>query len=91
MALHCPECGFQNVDGANYCQRCGAFLGDTGDASAEPSTASYKVGETGDVEVVELDEVTARGPALVIRSGGGREGETFPLERDRLTVGRRPE
>lgn len=91
MALHCPECGFQNVDGANYCQRCGAFLADTGEAPAEPSTASYKVGETGDVEVIDLDEVTARGPALVIRSGGGREGETFPLEQDRLTVGRRPE
>ena len=27
VALHCPECGFTNGDGANYCQRCGAFLG----------------------------------------------------------------
>jgi pSer/pThr/pTyr-binding forkhead associated (FHA) protein len=32
----------------------------------------------------------ARGAALVIR-GGGRAGESFPLERDRLTVGRRPD
>ena len=23
---HCPECGFVNAEGANYCQRCGAFL-----------------------------------------------------------------
>ena len=27
VAQHCPECGFANADGANYCQRCGAFLG----------------------------------------------------------------
>jgi hypothetical protein len=86
---HCPECGFANADGANYCQRCGAFL-----VAPEPSpgatTATYKVGETGELEAVELDEVVARGAALVIR-GGGRAGESFPLERDRLTVGRRPD
>jgi pSer/pThr/pTyr-binding forkhead associated (FHA) protein len=26
MAVHCPECGFANADGANYCQKCGSFL-----------------------------------------------------------------
>jgi hypothetical protein len=91
LAQHCPECGFQNVEGANYCQRCGAFLGTAGDPPPDPSTASYTVGETGDVEMVELDELAARGPTLVIRAGGGRAGETFLLEQDRLTVGRRPE
>jgi hypothetical protein len=91
LAQHCPECGFQNVEGANYCQRCGAFLGAADDAPPEPSTASYTVGETGDVEAVELDELTAHGPTLVIRAGGGRGGETFVLDKDRLTVGRRPE
>jgi len=30
-----------------------------------------------------------RGRAL--RAGGGRAGESFPLEHDRLTVGRRPD
>jgi FHA domain/zinc-ribbon domain len=91
LAQHCPECGFQNVEGANYCQRCGAFLGSSGDAPPEVSTASYTVGETGDVEAVELDDMTAQGPTLVIRAGGGRAGETFVLDKDRLTVGRRPE
>ena len=90
MAQHCPECGFANDDGAAYCQRCGAFL-----AQAEPppgvTTATYKVDETGDVEVVELQDVIAGGAALVIRSGGGREGESFALERDRMSVGRSPE
>jgi hypothetical protein len=90
VALHCPECGFSNDEGANYCQRCGAFL-----AQADPppgtTTATYKVGETGELEEVELGDVVARGAALVIRAGGGRSGESFPLEGERLTVGRRPD
>jgi hypothetical protein len=90
MAQHCPECGFANDDGASYCQRCGAFLASS-DQAPGPTTATYKVGETGEVEVVELEEVVARGAALVIRAGGGRAGESFPLEGDRMSVGRRPE
>ena len=90
MALHCPECGFANDDGASYCQRCGAFLAQA-EQPAGPTTATYKVGETGEVEMVELENVVARGAALVIRAGGGRAGESFALERDRMTVGRRPE
>ncbi len=90
MAQHCPECGFANDDGASYCQRCGAFLAAT-DQPSGPSTAAYKVNETGEVEVVELEEVVARGAALVIRAGGGRAGESFALQGDRLTVGRSPE
>ncbi len=90
MAQHCPECGFANDDGASYCQRCGAFL-----ASSEPppgvSTASYRVGETGEIEAIELSGELDRGAALVIRAGGGRAGESFPVQGDRLTVGRRPE
>ena len=90
MAQHCPECGFANADGANYCQRCGAFL-----AHSEPppgaTTATYKVSETGEFEEIDLNDVVSRGAALVIRAGGGRAGESFPLEGDRLTVGRRPD
>ncbi len=90
MAQHCPECGFANDDGASYCQRCGAFVASS-DQAPGPTTATYKVGETGEVEVVELEDVVARGAALVIRAGGGRAGESFPLEGDRMSVGRRPE
>ena len=90
MSLHCPECGFSNDEGANYCQRCGAFL-----AQSEPppgsTTATYKVGETGELEEIPLEDVVARGAALVIRAGGGRSGESFPLVGERLTVGRRPD
>ncbi len=90
MAQHCPECGFANADGASYCQRCGAFLAAT-DPPTGPTTATYQVSETGDLEVVELEDVVARGAALVIRAGGGRAGESFALQGDRLTVGRRPD
>ena len=31
------------------------------------------------------------GPALIIRSGGGRAGETFSLESDSTTIGRSPD
>src|SRR4051795_7871488 len=88
MAVHCPECGFLNGEGANYCQKCGAFLGD---ATTATPTAAYRVGETGDLEPVSLDDVVAGGAALVIRAGGGRTGESFELDGERRTVGRRPE
>jgi hypothetical protein len=90
MAQHCPECGFANDDGASYCQRCGAFLA----KSEQPpgvSTATYKLGETGELEPVDLDDVVSGGAALVIRAGGGRAGESFPVEGDRVSVGRRPD
>jgi pSer/pThr/pTyr-binding forkhead associated (FHA) protein len=91
MALHCPECGFVNAEGANYCARCGAFLAPTDSASSGPATATYRVGETGELEAIDLDEVAAQGAVLVIRSGGGRTGESFPVEGERITVGRRPD
>src|ERR1700736_2448664 len=90
MALHCTECGFVNGEGANYCQRCGALL-PRADGSGEPVTATYRLDETGELVPVELDDVTAHGPALVIRAGGGRVGESFPLDGERMSIGRRPD
>jgi hypothetical protein len=91
VAVHCPECGFVNTDGANYCQKCGAFLGQS-EAAPDSSTATYRIDETGELVPVELDEVVARqGAAVVVRAGGGRVGESFPLEGDRVTIGRRPD
>jgi hypothetical protein len=91
VAVHCPECGFVNDEGANYCQKCGAFLG-TGEGEREATTATYRVDdETGEITPVDLEDVVAKGAALVIRAGGGRVGESFPLEGERMTIGRRPE
>jgi FHA domain len=98
MALHCTECGFVNGEGANYCQRCGALLtrAETGagagaGAAGDPTTATYRIDETGELVPVEIGEVTARGPALVIRAGGGRVGESFAIDGERLSIGRRPD
>jgi len=92
MALHCTECGFTNAEGANYCSRCGAYLGATHESSGEASTATYRIDETGElVPVVVEDVVKDEGAALVIRAGGGRVGESFPLGADRMSIGRRPD
>ena len=92
MAIHCPECGFVNADGANYCQKCGAYIGAPETPGGEPVTATYRVGETGELIAVDLDDVVQEeGAAIVIRSGGGRVGESFPLHGERLTIGRRPD
>ena len=85
--IYCSECGFQNSEAANYCVRCGALLEREG-ADAE-QTLSYTpeqiAEETGEgVEGIE-------GPALVVRSGGGRSGEVFPLRSGRTTIGRSPD
>jgi hypothetical protein len=98
MALHCTECGFVNDEGANYCQRCGALLvrgessgGAGGGAGGDPITATYRIDETGELVPVDPDEVSARGPALVIRAGGGRVGEIFAIDGERMSIGRRPD
>ncbi len=89
MALHCTECGFVNSEGANYCQRCGALLerGESGD----PVTATYRIDEAGELVPMDLEMVTAAGPALVIRAGGGRVGESFAVDGERMSIGRRPD
>jgi hypothetical protein len=95
MAVHCTECGFVNSEGANYCQRCGALLARDepgGAGGGDPVTATYVIDdETGELVPVELGQVTAHGPALVIRAGGGRVGESFAVEGERMSIGRRPD
>jgi pSer/pThr/pTyr-binding forkhead associated (FHA) protein len=93
VARHCPECGFVNAEGANYCQKCGAFLGQPDPAPQDSTTATYRIDETGELVPVDLEDVVQQGAgaALVVRAGGGRVGESFPLDRDRMTIGRRPD
>jgi hypothetical protein len=87
--VYCPECGFQNPEAANYCSKCGALL--VHDESGSDTTMSFTPEDGEDDATDLLDEVRAEGPALVVRSGGGRAGEHFPLKEERVTVGRSPE
>jgi pSer/pThr/pTyr-binding forkhead associated (FHA) protein len=90
--MHCPECGFVNAEGANYCQKCGAFLADvTHQHEGDDTTVAWQIGETGDLEAIDPETVGAEAATLVIRSGGGRAGETFVIEGDQSRIGRSPE
>ena len=87
--VYCPECGFQNPEAANYCTKCGALL--VRDESGADTTMSFTP-EEGDEESADIvDEIKTEGPALVVRSGGGRAGEHFLLEQESTTVGRSPD
>jgi pSer/pThr/pTyr-binding forkhead associated (FHA) protein len=86
--VYCPECGFQNLESANYCSKCGALLVKE-DGGAE-TTQTYTPDEMAD-EDGPLDEIAAEGPALVVRSGGGRAGEHFIPQSERTTIGRSPD
>jgi hypothetical protein len=87
--IYCQECGFQNPESANYCSRCGALLvKDEGGAETTqtftPEDAEVAAGEA-------LEDLGIKGPALVVRSGGGRVGETFHPGDERTTIGRSPD
>ncbi len=87
--VYCPECGFQNPEAANYCTKCGALL--VRDESGADTTMSFTP-EDGDEDSADiLEEIKTEGPALVVRSGGGRAGEHFLLEQESTTVGRSPD
>jgi pSer/pThr/pTyr-binding forkhead associated (FHA) protein len=87
--MHCPECGFVNTEGANYCQKCGAFLADV-TQEHDNTTAAWQLDETGEIQAVD-PEAVADDATLVIRSGGGRSGETFPIASERMRIGRSPD
>ena len=85
--IYCQECGFQNPEAANYCARCGALL--VKDEGGSETTQTFTPEDRDEPSEV-LDDLGVRGPALVVRSGGGRAGEIFPLGGE-TTIGRSPE
>jgi len=85
--VYCPECGFQNPEAANYCAKCGALLvREEGDETTQTFSA-----EEPDEALGTLDDLGVEGPALVVRSGGGRSGESFVPQDERTTIGRSPD
>ncbi len=88
--VYCPECGFQNPEAANYCARCGALL--VKDEAGVDTTMAFPTPDEGALEPADaLEEAGVKGPALVVRSGGGRAGETFHPQGERTTIGRSPD
>ena len=85
--IYCPECGFQNLESANYCSRCGALLVTEEVDNPTETISLEEIEEEGD----DLEELGVEGPTLVVRSGGGRAGEPFALEHTQTTVGRTPD
>ena len=92
MARHCPECGFVVAEGANYCPKCGAFQGAAEAPAEDATTATYVIDDqTGELKPVDVGDVAAQSGALVVRSGGGRVGQSFPMSGEKMTIGRSPE
>ena len=87
--VYCPECGFQNPEAANYCSKCGALL--VHDAAGEGDTTMTFTPDDGEEDAPIVEEITAEGPALVVRSGGGRAGEHFTPTGERTSIGRSPD
>jgi hypothetical protein len=87
--VYCPECGFQNLESANFCSRCGAAL--MTEESADDATMTFSAEEVEEEGGAGVEELGIEGPTLVVRSGGGRAGEHFPLERTQTTIGRTPD
>ena len=86
--IYCQECGFQNPEAANYCARCGALL--VKDEGGTETTQTFTPDEGEDTSAEALEDLGITGPALVVRSGGGRTGETFHPEAE-TSIGRSPD
>ena len=86
--VHCPECGFQNLESSKYCSKCGAPL--IPDEPGGHTTMSFAPEELVDEDGIAV-ELPVEGTALIVRSGGGRQVETFTLGGDRTTIGRSPD
>ncbi len=83
---YCPECGHHNREAARFCGRCGASLLEPDAGEATQAFAAYVEEES----AAEAAEEAAEGAMLVIRIGGGRAGEQFPIGSDRMAIGRAP-
>lgn len=86
--VYCPECGFLSPASASYCPRCGALL--TKETGAETTMSFELEGDGEDLDAM-LSAAALRGPALVVRSGGGMAGQTFHPPEGTTLIGRSPE
>jgi pSer/pThr/pTyr-binding forkhead associated (FHA) protein len=85
--VYCPECGFQNPEAANYCSKCGSPLRKD---DPDEQTMTFTPEELADDPAATMHDLP-KGPALVVRSGGGRAGESFFPSGERTLIGRSPD
>jgi FHA domain len=86
--VYCAECGFLSPATANYCPRCGALLAtETG----SETTMSFELETGGEESSASVTPTSLRGPALVVRSGGGMAGQAFQPGDGRTLIGRSPD
>jgi hypothetical protein len=85
--VYCPECGYNNPESARFCSKCGAALVVPEEGE---QTEAFAIGDLGD-SFDTLDDLGLQGGVLVVRSGGGRSGETFALTESPTVIGRSPE
>ncbi|NLO28192.1 MAG: FHA domain-containing protein [Actinobacteria bacterium] len=83
----CPSCRSDNTPDSNYCRRCGNRLKAV---DAAEITQAFSLGDQDTGAARIAPEGVIAGPVLLIRTGGGREGEVIALGDDVLTVGRSP-
>jgi hypothetical protein len=85
--VYCPECGHHNRESARFCGRCGASLIELAEGEATISfTPPVEPGADSGVM-----EAVVEGATLVIRLGGGRAGDQFPVGPVRTSIGRAPQ
>ena len=87
--VYCPECGFQNLESANYCARCGALLVTEGESDETTMTFSAEEVAGGATTCSRSSGSKARRSSSA-RAGAAR-ASTFPLERPQTTIGRSPD
>ena len=85
--VNCPACDFQNTEDSNFCRRCGSRLRPV---DLEETTLALGVHRHEEPTFDTSRAAVLLGPMLVIRTGGGREGELIGLDSDVLTIGRSP-
>jgi hypothetical protein len=85
--IYCPECGYNNPESARFCAKCGSAL--VAPEEGE-QTEAFAIGDSGD-SLDTLDDLGLKGGVLVVRSGGGRSGETFAMSTSPTVIGRSPE
>jgi pSer/pThr/pTyr-binding forkhead associated (FHA) protein len=85
--VYCAECGFQNPEASNFCSRCGARLEKK---EVGEQTQTFTPEEVAEDPAAALGD-RGTGPALVVRSGGGRAGESFFPSGERTLIGRSPD